>query len=60
MKAKYKVVKDNGDSCTIEAEHVHCEPNGTVKFLNGRKADATLVAMFAPGTAREIVKETAQ
>lgn len=55
--AKFKVVLRTGQPVDIESDDVHVTPQGNVKFLNGKKADATLVAFFNASDVVSVIKQ---
>lgn len=55
--AKYKVTQRNGSAVEVESDDVHVTAQGNVKFLNGKKADATLVAFFNAADVVSVIKQ---
>lgn len=55
--SKFKVALRAGQLVEIEADDVHVTAQGNVKFLNGKKADATLVAFFNAADVVSVIKQ---
>lgn len=43
----------------VNAENVHCEACGNIKFLNGKGRDAVLVAFYPVATLFSVEKQDA-